>query len=351
MRRLIVIFVLLAAASVPLARAAADQDPVPTGTDSVPTETLPAPTDPGVTAPVTTPPVTTTPGIIPDGVTIQGVPVGGMTPEQATGVVQTAFDQPVQFQFKKRKWWASPSRLGAKAYVAGAVARALVTPPGSTVDLVVAVKGAAVSDYVAFLDRNFERAAKNSTVRLLKLRPKISEPRDGFDIKEPAMAAAIVRALKSGDRGPLQLEGSVVKPTVTLKNFGSIVVIRRGSNRLYLYDGQKFVRRFGVATGQASYPTPLGRWDVVTKQLHPWWYPPPNSDWAQGKEPIPPGPGNPLGTRWMGLSAPLVGIHGTPDAASIGYSASHGCVRMLVPEAEWLFEHVELGTPVYVVSA
>ena len=53
----------------------------------------------------------------------------------------------------------------------------------------------------------------------------------------------------------------------------------------------------------------------------------------------------------MGLSAPLVGIHGTPDAASIGYSASHGCIRMHVPEAEWLFDRVRIGTTVFIVPA
>jgi len=53
----------------------------------------------------------------------------------------------------------------------------------------------------------------------------------------------------------------------------------------------------------------------------------------------------------MGISSPYVGIHGTPDAASVGYSASHGCIRMLIPEAEWLFNHVDLGTPVFIVSA
>jgi lipoprotein-anchoring transpeptidase ErfK/SrfK len=94
----------------------------------------------------------------------------------------------------------------------------------------------------------------------------------------------------------------------------------------------------------------VGSFEIVTKQLNPWWYPP-DSDWAEGAEPIPPGPGNPLGTRWMGLSAPAVGIHGTPDAASIGYSASHGCIRMHVPEAEWLFQRVKEGTPVYIVDA
>ena len=51
----------------------------------------------------------------------------------------------------------------------------------------------------------------------------------------------------------------------------------------------------------------------------------------------------------MGLSAAGVGIHGTPDAASIGYSASHGCIRMLIPDAEWLFQHVHVGTPVVVL--
>jgi len=118
---------------------------------------------------------------------------------------------------------------------------------------------------------------------------------------------------------------------------------------LTLYNGMKVVRKFGVATGQAVYPTPLGRFQIVVKWKNPWWYPP-SSPWAQGEKPVPPGPGNPLGTRWMGLSAPGVGIHGTPQDGSIGYSLSHGCIRMHIPQAEWLFDHVEVGTPVFIVS-
>jgi len=68
---------------------------------------------------------------------------------------------------------------------------------------------------------------------------------------------------------------------------------------------------------------------------------------GQGADPA--RPGNPIGTRWMGLSAPLVGIHGTPDAASIGYSASHGCIRMHISDATWLFDHVDVGTPVVII--
>ena len=122
----------------------------------------------------------------------------------------------------------------------------------------------------------------------------------------------------------------------------------RGANTLKLYDGRRLVRAFHVATGQPAYPTPGGVWRIVDMQRNPWWRPP-TSAWAHGLQPIPPGPGNPLGTRWMGLDAAGVGIHGTNAPASIGYSLSHGCIRMQVPEAEWLFQHVQLGTPVVIL--
>jgi lipoprotein-anchoring transpeptidase ErfK/SrfK len=141
-----------------------------------------------------------------------------------------------------------------------------------------------------------------------------------------------------------------VKPKVTRRNFGPVIVIRRNSNKLFLYNGMASWRLFAVATGQSRYATPLGRFTIVVKWRNPWWYPP-NSPWAQGQQPIPPGPNNPLGTRWMGLSAPGVGIHGTPSDASIGYSVSHGCIRMHIPQAEWLFNHVEVGTTVFIVAA
>jgi lipoprotein-anchoring transpeptidase ErfK/SrfK len=128
------------------------------------------------------------------------------------------------------------------------------------------------------------------------------------------------------------------------------IVIYRLSNKLYLYNGRRLWRQFGVATGQAAYPTPTGTFQIVDMQRYPWWYPP-ASPWARGAKPIPPGPGNPLGTRWMGLTAPGVGMHGTPDDASIGYSESHGCIRMHIPDAEWLFDHVKIGMNVTIVDA
>jgi lipoprotein-anchoring transpeptidase ErfK/SrfK len=160
----------------------------------------------------------------------------------------------------------------------------------------------------------------------------------------------IRHALAAHQRGPLSVPYRVLRPRITRSNFGPVIVIRRGSHRLYLYKGSQYWRTFGVAVGMPQYPTPLGSFIIVTKQRNPWWYPP-DSAWAAGASPIPPGPGNPLGTRWMGLSRGGVGIHGTPDSASIGYSASHGCIRMRIPDAEWLFERVRVGTPVFIVSA
>jgi hypothetical protein len=289
--------------------------------------------------------------VIKPGVTVAGVRVGGMTSEPARRLVRAAFAQPVEFAFGAERWQASARELGASAAVDAAVARALRAKAGERLALDVYIRPRVVRRYTAGLDRRFSRAARDARlVGLVDLRPQIARERIGVRVRRAAMVDAIVGALQSGWRRPLPLLVSRVAPKVTRAGFGPVIVLRRDSNQLSLYDGEKLVRTFGVATGQWRYPTPLGLFEVVDKQRDPWWRPP-DSDWARGKKPVPPGPGNPLGTRWMGLTAPGVGIHGTPDAASIGYSASHGCIRMRIPDAEWLFERVNYGTPVYIVAA
>ena len=100
------------------------------------------------------------------------------------------------------------------------------------------------------------------------------------------------------------------------------------------------MRQLGVATGSGAVPDAFGdvldRDDAARSVVDPAGL----GRGRRAQKPVPPGPGNPLGTRWMGISAPGVGLHGTPDAASIGYSASHGCIRMRIPDAEWLFNNV-----------
>jgi lipoprotein-anchoring transpeptidase ErfK/SrfK len=125
------------------------------------------------------------------------------------------------------------------------------------------------------------------------------------------------------------------------------IVIDRGTRQLTLYRLGKVEKVYGVAVGSPQYPTPAGTFSIQSMQKNPTWTPP-DSDWAKDAEVIPPGPDNPLGTRWMAIAG-TVGIHGTNNPASIGYSVSHGCIRMRIPEVEDLFNRVAIGTPVTVV--
>jgi L,D-transpeptidase catalytic domain/Putative peptidoglycan binding domain len=292
------------------------------------------------------------PPTIQPGVTIQGVDVAGMTEDEATTAVRAFVATPFSLTFRARTLTATPWQVGARSHVRLAVATALAAPPDTAVPLTVSIDFEQLRHYVKKLDRLLSREPRNARVRLRNLRPRLTESHKGFDILKAETRTLLKAEIKANLRGPVPIQFRYVKPKITRWNFKPVIVIRRGSHRLYLYKGPDMHRRarFGVAVGQAIYPTPLGKFTIVTKQKNPWWYPP-DSDWAAGASPIPPGPGNPLGTRWMGLSASGVGIHGTPDAASIGYSVSHGCIRMRIPDAEWLFERVEVGSTVFIVRA
>jgi lipoprotein-anchoring transpeptidase ErfK/SrfK len=314
------------------------------------------------TAPTTTAPVTTTPKppkgpkLIAAGVTIGGTLVGGLTVGEARQLVQTRFARPLTLVGGPgAQIVVTPNDLGAKPHFDQALSLAArVKRPGYLVPLKVDVSRPKLEHLVTSLGERFHRDPVDATLKLRNLTPFATNDVPGRRLKEVIAERAIFLALKTQKRDPLALPFDMVAPEVTSGQIGKAIVIRRGSNKLLLYDighASKLVRTFQVATGRSQYPTPLGKFEIVNKWLNPWWYPPAGSDWAANSKPIPPGPGNPLGTRWMGLSAPYVGIHGTPDAASIGYSASHGCIRMLIPQVEWLFTQVDIGTPVFIVAA
>ena len=287
----------------------------------------------------------------PEGVTLAGIPVGGMAYEQAQAAVRPAFARPVRAFYGDRRWRLNRWKFGASVAIAAGVSRALAARPGEAVPLTAEVDASAVKRFVDVLDKRISFPAEDSQlVGLVGLTPQITDAEPGLAVQKAATAQRIVRALEVAGQPRVRVAVRVVAPNVTRANFGAIVVIRRAANELRYYWGAKLLRSFGVATGQSVYPTPTGQFSIVDMQYNPWWRPP-DSDWARGLKPIPPGPGNPLGTRWMGLSAPGVGIHGTPDDASIGYSASHGCIRMHIPDAEWLFQHVQLGTQVVITDS
>ncbi len=288
--------------------------------------------------------------IVSNGVTIGGVQVGGLNSEQARSAISWWYKRPLRFVFYGKRWNVKPSTLGASVDVDSAVQQVLKASPRQHLSLRVDVDEDLIKRYVRVLDRRLSVQAEDATATLAGLRPVVHAGKPGLKLNGPKTRQRIESALALAYRPLLRPAAKTVAPSVTRNGFGALVVIYRGSNVLHLYKGDRPWRTFRVATGQAIYPTPTGAFTVVDKQRDPWWRPP-DSPWAKGLKPIPPGPGNPLGTRWMGLSAPGVGMHGTPDAASIGYSASHGCIRMQIPDAEWLFDHVRLGTPVFIVNA
>jgi lipoprotein-anchoring transpeptidase ErfK/SrfK len=284
-------------------------------------------------------------------VTVGGLRVGGMPTEKARAAISYAYNRPLRFVFYGKRWRVRPGALGTSLDVDGPMKAALNADAGQSVPLHVTIDSGRIAQYARWLDSWLSVDPQSATATLTRrLTPVLHAGKPGLQVRAGRTAVRLEAALRTAKRTLLRPSAKTVPAAMTRASFGPVVVVHRGSNRLYVFKGTKLWRVFQVATGQSIYPTPVGNWHVVDLQRDPWWRPP-DSPWAQGLKPIPPGPGNPLGTRWMGLDAPGVGMHGTPDDASIGYSASHGCIRMHIPDAEWLFDQVHIGTPVFVVSA
>jgi L,D-transpeptidase ErfK/SrfK len=133
------------------------------------------------------------------------------------------------------------------------------------------------------------------------------------------------------------------------------MVINLPELNLYYFQNGVYQRRYALAVGKPSWPTPTGTYKIHEKRKNPIWNVPPSIQeemeemGCEVKRKIPPGPKNPLGKFYMGTTAWGVGIHATNRPWSVGYSVSHGCIRMLPKEIEQLFPQVQVGTPVKIV--
>lgn len=293
--------------------------------------------------------------VIADGVTVSGVDLAGLTAVQATQALNAFFHQRLTLGLGPVRVSVLPRTLGAKARVPFAVTQALAALPDTALTLRTTIRHKKLRVWLKRRAKTFYRDARSTRAILRGGVPRLTRAIPGRTLIRTTSRTRLLVALRAHRRDLVPLAVKKLKAKVTPRNHGPAVVIRRGSKRLTLYRGRspgqmRTVATFPIATGMAAYPTPLGSFRIVTRQRNPWWYPP-AADWAKGAKPVPPGPGNPLGTRWMGLNVGAVGIHGTPDASSIGYSASHGCIRMHIRNAEWLFERVRVGTPVFIVGS
>jgi lipoprotein-anchoring transpeptidase ErfK/SrfK len=300
---------------------------------------------------VTPPP----PGVIAASVSIDGIDVSGLTPRDAeikiAGQIVGPKRTPLVLVIRGRRVAIDPAAAGYRSFVARAVQGAMnvgrTQPPGPVdIPLTERVELGQLKRVLEWRSRGLRVAPRNAAVAYSGSgKVVIRRARAGVELDLDAALPKVQSALLSGDRRPLKLP--LARVTAEVPKVPTTVFVDRGRFRLTLVRASG-VMTFPIAVGKPGHSTPAGGFRIVDKQRNPTWYPP-DSRWAEGLGPVAPGAGNPLGTRWMGISSPAIGIHGTPSPWSIGSRASHGCIRMYIRDAERLFELVEIGTPVNIV--
>ncbi len=148
-----------------------------------------------------------------------------------------------------------------------------------------------------------------------------------------AAISALAEEKNMGVAQPDAKEGSIQ---------GRRIVVSLQDRKLALLKGDKVIKIWDTAVGAESTPSPSGVYSIAILLSQPTYY-------HSGKV-VPPGPSNPLGTRWLGLSIRGFGIHGTNAPGSIGRKASHGCIRMQNRDVEELFTLVKIGDIVEIYS-
>jgi hypothetical protein len=201
---------------------------------------------------------------------------------------------------------------------------------------------------IADIARRVSRPVQDASLSFDGGRLLVVPDRTGRSL-DVAGARKLVTTALSDDVQSVQLPVNVTYAEHRVSDFARVIVVHGGSNELDLYENGSLAHTYPVATGQPAYPTPMGQYFIIGKEVNPVWINP-HSSWSVGMpEYVPSGPDNPLGTRAMQLDADGIYIHGTPEDSSIGSHASHGCIRMHMSDAEDLFTRVHVGTPVLIV--
>lgn len=311
---------------------------------------------------------------IAEGVTIGGVDVGGMTAEQAKRVVRRQLLAPLEHSLQVRydgeRWTLKGSELKVRADLDSAVedaleasrdgglpARVVRYVTGEEVDRQVAADVAyserAVNRFVREIAEELNREPVDAGVEASGSSLTVVPAEHGRKLRDNLLTDQLKAAVLNADADrTIAARTHSVAPQVTADEVASqyptYLTLDRGAYALRLWENLKLAKTYTVAVGQVGLETPEGLYHIQNKQVDPTWNVP-ESDWAGdlAGQSIPPGPSNPLKARWMGIFDGA-GIHGTDDTGSLGTAASHGCVRMAVPDVEELYDEVEVGTPIYI---
>jgi len=311
--------------------------------------------------------------LIAKGVTVAGVDVGGMNVADARGKLRREavgpLERPVTVVYGQRRFLLTARQAELRADVQAMVDEALSKSRDGTIvsrvtrDITGGGEDAQVPARVHYsrpavialvnrVKKAVDRPAQNARLRFPSL-AKVKE-RNGVAVQAGALQQRVEQALTVPGVGrrvePLV---TVTKPKISrdelANHYPTLIVIQRSAFRLTLYKHLRRVHSYTIAVGQLGLETPAGLYHVQNKAVNPAWSVP-NSAWAGSLAGtvIPGGtPENPLKARWLGIFDGA-GIHGTDQLGSLGTAASHGCIRMAIPDVIALYKRVPVGAPVYV---
>jgi lipoprotein-anchoring transpeptidase ErfK/SrfK len=311
---------------------------------------------------------------IADGVTVNGVDVGGLTPAQAREKLSAALlkplDRPVSVRYHGERFTLTPEAAHIAIDIDGSVDRAMDasqkgnlftrtwrevrgTELDARVEAKVAWDRAAVRKIVRRVKAKLTVEPRDASVDLEHGQVDPVTSKDGQAVELDRLRHDIKTALlNTGPRRVARIHTKVVAPKVTTadlaKKYPAIIIVNRSAFTLRFYKNLKLQKTYRIAVGQVGLETPAGLYHVQNKAVNPSWHVP-NSAWAGSLAGtvVPPGPSNPIKARWMGIFDGA-GIHGTTETGSIGSAASHGCIRMMIPDVIELYDQVPVGAPVYI---
>ncbi len=306
------------------------------------------------------------------GTTVAGVDVGGMDRDEALAAVRAAvrpeLRRSIEVEWEDRTWKVTPQKIGAYTTAGRAVDAALAESAETSFfqkmrmrvlgdelehagDVAIRYPRKGARAFLEGIASSLDREARDASLDYSSGWVEFVESRDGRRVEVDSSHAAFMKALRGGAE-TVALKVKVTKPKETGEDFDQVLLVRIGENKLYLYEDQKIVREWPVATGQPEYMTPTGLYEVELKRYMPTWVNPAPDTWgASMPDMIPPGPGNPLGLRAINWTAPAIRFHGTSATYSLGYNASHGCVRMSNEDVIQLYDMIDVGTPIVSVVA
>jgi L,D-transpeptidase ErfK/SrfK len=214
----------------------------------------------------------------------------------------------------------------------------------------------ALKAWVASVAGDVDKDARNAKYQLKSGKIKVKGSANGRELDRVKARAAVRTAVRAALAAPdaklvsSAFEVDTVKPKVTKKKLGKVLLVDLSQRKIRLYSKGKLEKTYRCAVGMRGYSTPTGSFKIVRKVKWPTWGNP-GSAWAKNMPSyIGPGPSNPLGTRALYLNVSGIRIHGTSKRSSIGTAASHGCMRMLREDVEELYKKVPVGTKVHIVK-